>query len=405
VAYDPRTVIGPKTATTINTLGVWSTTTGTEQRQGAPGTITGTQTTPTTADGAALSAYTRSGFTADYIMNWGIGSPAGSIYTTDGVRGINVVNSLSTGINHNGVGGYVLNNNPSGSGGGGSLGDGVGVYGEVIAAVNDAHVWGMAAIAADIIPEGSPVLNAATGKVLYGAEFDLNVSSPNTTGSMLMLGGTSWMGAPTTLGINGLAINRLWGPGGPGTGQALLANGILLADGLAETGIVIGAGADTGTSINGMRTVFSFRDSAGTVKNLTLTAMAAGTGGILTLGGNGTDNDFAVIDGSINIETGQMFSIGNRETVTANATPNLSIGSDVSYANIFIGNTTAKVQSNGPFRHAVLTVGTLPAAAAGNTFDEYIVTDATAGIIGDTVAGGGSTWTQVISNGTAWKII
>jgi hypothetical protein len=100
-----------------------------------------------------------------------------------------------------------------------------------------------------------------------------------------------------------------------------------------------------------------------------------------------------------------MFSIGNRETVTANATPNLSIGSDVSYANIFIGNTTAKVQSNGPFRHAVLTVGTLPAAAAGNTFDEYIVTDATAGIIGDTVAGGGSTWTQVISNGTAWKII
>jgi hypothetical protein len=74
--------------------------------------------------------------------------------------------------------------------------------------------------------------------------------------------------------------------------------------------------------------------------------------------------------------------------------------------NLGVGTTTptARLHVAGPLRHQVYTVATLPAAATVGAGTRAAVTDATTATFGAVVAGGGSVFTPVISDGTNWRV-
>jgi hypothetical protein len=57
-----------------------------------------------------------------------------------------------------------------------------------------------------------------------------------------------------------------------------------------------------------------------------------------------------------------------------------------------------------PLRTPVTVVGSLPSASTAGNGATYIVTDASAPVLGATVAGGGATRVRVNSDGTNWKV-
>ena len=92
-------------------------------------------------------------------------------------------------------------------------------------------------------------VTGGTGKYLYN-EFDLSITSPNTRGAGLQIGGTA-LPTSTTLDVNGIAINKLWGSRGVGTGTALFSNGFIAADACCAVGATIGASALSGRNVGG----------------------------------------------------------------------------------------------------------------------------------------------------------
>lgn len=74
--------------------------------------------------------------------------------------------------------------------------------------------------------------------------------------------------------------------------------------------------------------------------------------------------------------------------------------------NLGVGTTTptARLHVAGPLRHQVYTVATLPGASTVGAGTRAAVSDATAVTFGAVVAGGGSSFTPVISDGTAWRM-
>lgn len=65
---------------------------------------------------------------------------------------------------------------------------------------------------------------------------------------------------------------------------------------------------------------------------------------------------------------------------------------------------TTKLHVTGPIRHQVYTVATLPAAATVGAGTRAAVTDASAPSFGAVVAGGGTAFTPVVSDGTNWRV-
>lgn len=65
---------------------------------------------------------------------------------------------------------------------------------------------------------------------------------------------------------------------------------------------------------------------------------------------------------------------------------------------------TATLHVNGTIRSATYTVASLPSASVAGAGARAAVTDATSLVFASTVAGGGSSFVPVISNGSVWRI-
>lgn len=123
---------------------------------------------PNDNNGFAISATTDSALTPSSV---GFGT----------LRSYNVVQSLltiqagTTLTNIAGYGSYIVNNADSTSGNG----NGVSFYSVGIANANNASQWGVNSVLSDSLVLGA--VTTGTGKVLFGAEYDFNVTSSGTT--------------------------------------------------------------------------------------------------------------------------------------------------------------------------------------------------------------------------------
>jgi hypothetical protein len=238
--------------------------------------VVGNLTGPQAADATMVTGLTQSGTSAQQIYDWIVcASPCGG-FNVDAVRGVAIAPDGSTGL-VNGLGGYVLNKNAHSSG----LGQAAGMSAYAISAVDYAKSWAINSICTD---NEYQTLSGGAGRYCYN-EFDLNITSPSTQGAGLQIGGTA-LPRGTTLPINGLAINKLWGPRGAGTGTAMFANGVIAADACCAIALDIGASALSGSNVVSMPAYLAYRDSGGSLQNVSFTASGGASGtGRLAVGG------------------------------------------------------------------------------------------------------------------------
>ena len=97
----------------------------------------------------------------------------------------------------------------------------------------------------------------------------------------------------------------------------------------------------------------------------------------------------------------------NTARITANSNGNVAVNppaSGTALAVTAVAGGLAAIFSAGPIKRASTTVASLMAAATAGAGAEMYVTDALAPTFGATVAGGGSVFTPVYSDGTNWKV-
>lgn len=213
-------VIGPLTST-VGELASFNNTGGTLLRQGAA-TLTDNITTGITVDYGSLSVYSATGISANQIYQ---ATTSVTVTSYDVVRGVLNVPSGTTVTNEHAVGGFIRNNNPSGSGG--TAGDGVTLFGAGISAANGAHTWGINTVLTDNTTYG---VSGGTGRQLWN-EFDFNVTSTATEVHGLRLVGASLV-APT-------AVSAAFEVGEIGSGIPW-PSAFFTFDGAATNGLIIG---------------------------------------------------------------------------------------------------------------------------------------------------------------------
>jgi hypothetical protein len=247
-----------------------------------PATATDSFYSPISVDRGIFTAVSQAGTTAPTIYNQAVISGNKTLFQSyDPFRGVSVAPPRSTVNTITGLAGYTLNNTVPRD----QRSQTVSLFGVGICVVNNSQCWGVDTIVSD----NPSVLNTratnGTGKYLYN-EFDLSITSPNTRGAGLQIGGTA-LPTSTTLDVNGIAINKLWGSGGVGTGTALFSNGFIAADACCAIGATIGVTALAGRNVSGMPVYFNYRDSSGGYQNVSLNS-AGGTSGTGYLGLGGT---------------------------------------------------------------------------------------------------------------------
>src|ERR1700730_1360991 len=236
---------------------------------------------PISMDRAIFTARSQSGATAQEIFNQSVMSGNTTLFQSyDPFRGISIAPPRSTVNTISGLAGYTLNNTvPSGQ-----RSQTVSLFGIGVCSVNNSQCWGVDTIVSDNPSVTNTGVTSGTGKYLYN-EFDLSITSPNTRGAGLQIGGTA-LPTSVTLDVNGVSINKLWGSRGAGTGSALFSNGFIASDACCAIGATIGASALSGNNVAGMPVYFNYRDSSGTVQNVSLNSAGSASGkGYLSLGG------------------------------------------------------------------------------------------------------------------------
>jgi hypothetical protein len=228
------------------------------------------------ADAAGITGLSQSGTPAQTIYNQSVLSGNATTFNGyDALRGVSVAPALSTVNTITGVAGYTLNNTvPIGQ-----RSQTVALFGVGTCAANGSQCWGVDTIVSDNPSLVNTGITTGGNKFLTN-EHDLNITDASTTGNGLAIGGTA-LPTSVTLGINGVAVNKLWGAGGVGTGTALFANGLITADACCATGLNIGASALSGSTVSSQPITQNYFDSGGVYRNITLTAL----GGKLFLGG------------------------------------------------------------------------------------------------------------------------
>ena len=368
-------IAGPG-STTSNELAVWNNGVGSLLRQHAPAQLSDAQTASITADGAALTQYSQSGTAAQSIYNQAVMSGSGTVFQGyDSSRGVAIAPALSTVNTITGVAGYVLNNTvPVGQ-----RSQTVSLFGVGVCAVNGSNCWGVDTIVSDNPTLVNTGQTSGTGKFLFN-EFDLNITSPSTGGTTLQLGGTA-LPTNTTLAINALAVLKLWGAGGSGTGTALYSNGIVLTNACCATGMNIGASALSGTNKTGMPVVFQYFDGSGALQSDTITAAFNS----LTIGGssawgitlaNGSGNPNGLSLGALSTSGSNIasqFAIWNYFDASGTAR-NYSIGVNAAQQMVFTGSAGAtgimafngQVQTLGSANTNAFNAGPQSASPAAN---------------------------------------
>ena len=249
-------------------------------------------------------------------------SASPTLFTTyDAVRGVVDLHALSTISNAQGVAGYVLNDTvPIGQNTAGPA-----LSGTSVCAANGSNCWGIVTLTSDNTV-GNTGVTDGTGKNIEN-EFDLNITSPNTSGTGLNIGGTA-LPTNVTLAFNGVAINKLWGAGGVGTGTALFSSGFIAASGCCVVGLNIGATKETGADADGMPIVLGYRDHTGTAQNLTLSAQAVNSGsiGTLILSGSGSQQNLLLPNGSLYLPSDNGVAINGNFVIHADSSSDLVVG-------------------------------------------------------------------------------
>jgi hypothetical protein len=246
-----------------------------------PATATDSSYSSISVDRGIFTALSQLGTTAQAIFNQAVMSGnMTSFQSYDPFRGISIAPPGSTVNTITGLAGYTLNNTvPSNQ-----RSQTVSLFGVGICAVNNSQCWGVDTIVSDNPSVINTGMTSGSGKYLYN-EFDLNITSPNTRGAGLQIGGTA-LPTSTTLDVNGIAINKLWGSRGVGTGTALFSNGFIAADACCAIGASIGASALSGGNVAGMPVYFNYRDVSGTYQNVSLNSAGNSSGtGYLAVGG------------------------------------------------------------------------------------------------------------------------
>ncbi len=312
------------------------------------GRASDTQTGPLVNDGSAIQGSSNfAGASSQTIYNQAVLSASPTQFQGyDGLRGVTTANPGSTINTATGVAGYTLNNTvPVGQ-----RTQTVSLMGVGVCAVDGSQCWGIDTIVSDNPTSGNTGATTGGGRFITN-EFDLNITSPLTTGNGLAIGGTA---IPTgaTLGINGVAINKLWGAGGSGTGTSLFANGFIAGDACCLSALTVGASALGGASKNSMIATFNYRAGDSSVQNMTWTATPSGSGnaGTMFLGGTGTVDNLALASGSLFLPANQGLQINLRTIAAADNTTIAALCSDITWTVCNIGNTSTLVALSGNLR-------------------------------------------------------
>lgn len=284
--------------------------------------LTDTATGPMTVDFSPLWVRSQAAANSQTIYNQSVFSASATNFQGyDAIRGVAIAPALSTVNTITGIAGYTINNTvPIGQ-----RSQTVAVFADAVCAANGTNCWGFDSIVSDNPTSGNTGVTAGTGKFLTN-EMDLNITSPNSSGNGLAIGGTA---LPASIGgFNGVSIAKLWGAGGQGTGTALFANGFNVADAAAATGINIGASALSGASQPSMPVTLNYRAGNNTYQNITLTAAASGAGsaGTLTVGGSGSSDNLSLVVGGLFLAANNGLTVGSNLVLSADASANLILG-------------------------------------------------------------------------------
>ena len=342
---------GPATST-LNEITSWNNATGNLIKQGFA-QLTDNKTAAITADAAALTAFSRSGYTASQILSWAFtasGCPAPCTGTTyDALRAVaHVPDSTSVNLT-NGIGAYVISEVATNPATGFPTGNGL--FATVIANATNAKVWGVNTLLTDTI---TGAVSAGTGKSLNN-EFDFNVTSPSTTVLGLQLAGSSLAQPASAIGI---ALQPLDAPlfGTVARWTVFLSS----TEGATNTFASVGAKQHTGASIKSQDINLNFKTSTGADAAVVL--LGAEAGGLEVFSDNALSRAVTITGGSgrFSVDDGGGFTINNR-IVLQGTGANFGVGASTGFTTQTYGNAASATAILG----ASIALNTLPVSAGG----------------------------------------
>jgi hypothetical protein len=312
----------------------------------APWIVLGNQSGPVRNEGAAIYANT-SVVTAQSMYNQAIMSGNATLFQSyDAVRGVAVAPANSTVNLVNAVAGYVTTNSVPVA----QRTEASAFWGVAVCAADNSHCWAVSTVTSDNPSVGNTgATSGGTGKILTGAEFDLNITSPNIAlGTLVNIGGTA-LPTNVTLPVNGIGISKFIGAGGVGTGTALYQNAIAIADACCATAIVIGASALSGASQPGIPIGLNYRAGNNTLQSLSLTSHPGGSGteGALWIGGTGTVEGLLILAGGVSLASNFGITQNLHSLITADGTTVAHVCNDSAWATCSISISGAKVSILG----------------------------------------------------------
>lgn len=215
--------------------------------------------TAVSADTYAISGRSNSSITSNLIYEGAVGPGTNPAPAFDAVRGVANSPAGTSVLTTSGVAGYVQNDTVQGANG---FTGAVGVFGVGISDADNTSTWGIDTICSD---HTNQVVSTGVGRACFN-EFDFNMTSPNSTASGLIIGGT-WLAQPQS--ATGVTIFK---PNGTGIWQY----GYGTQDGATGVFARIGAQANTGNSVNSQNVNFYWRDASGNTQNTTIAATPSG---------------------------------------------------------------------------------------------------------------------------------
>lgn len=342
--------------------------------------LRGMATSPSSSDGGLVYQNTDA---TDAATVLGPQQPP-SYFTVDGIRSTVVNLPDSTAQTTSAFGFYVRNNS--------ATKDATGIFGTSVCAVNGCSVWGLNPTVIDAPANGT--VTSGTGRKLIGAEFDINVTSPNTTVVGISLLGSS---ISQPISADGFVVGDLFAAT-PGVRK--WSHAYVVGDGTSQIGYLTGALSLSGSSVPGIPNFLNFRDSAGAPRALVY--QVSGTGA-LNVYGTAAPNGIAFQPSAAGgfpslVAYGSDTNIGL--FLRAQGTGQL-IAQNLVSANAGLYVDTS-VQFAVPARLRAYTVVTLPTCNGAIKDGMAVVVDASAPTYRGAVTGGGAVRTPVYCDGTAW---
>jgi len=247
------------------------------------------QTSPINAEGAALGVFSQSSITAHQIFSWTqFATPPTAIY--DGTRSVVLAPLNSTNTLINAFGGYLqVDENQFGNNTGAAF------FGAAAVTRNNGAVWG---INTTITDNNAPLApSAGTGRSFFN-EFDMQFTSPNSTGIALQLEGNSVVQPAFAVGVNcsTLAFTP-WVTGSPV--PAKWNECFATFDAATDTALSIGRstsinpGVTPQANLHSQLILLGYSNNATTLENVQIYAVSGGAGD------NGGGINFANSEGTL----------------------------------------------------------------------------------------------------------